>query len=86
MDNTNEERARKAEKIVDLYSERSYRQEDIAKKLNIPIEIVRKVTKEYGYDHGKEKSASNPNNLNYGQTINPLIDFSKMDYLDNYEF
>ena len=78
-------RARKAEKIRELYRERSYRQEDIAKKFNIPIEIVRKVTREYGYDHGKEKSANNPNNLNNGQIVKPIIEFSEMDYLDKYD-
>lgn len=65
---------------------RSYGQEDIANELGISRDIVRKITKEYAYEHGKEKSADSSNNLNNGQTVNPIIDYGKMDYLDKYNF
>ena len=80
------ERKRKAEKIIELYSSRNYRQEDIARELGIPKDIVRKVTQAYGFEHGKKKSIANPNNLNDGQLINPIIHFGEMDYLDKYDF
>ena len=86
MNNIIMERERKAEKIISLYRQRNFRQKDVANELGIPVSIVRRTTKEYGYEHGKEKSANNPNNLNDGQTVSPIIDFSKMDYLDKYNF
>lgn len=80
------ERKIKAEKIVELYSQKIYRQEDIAKKFGIPIDIVRNVTQAYGFEHGKKKSTANPNNLNDGQRICPIIKYDEMGYLDKYCF
>lgn len=79
------ERVRKAEKITDLYESKEWRQEDIAKELGIPISIVRKVTQICGYEHGKKKSNSNPNNLNEGQTIRPISFDDELSFLDRYE-
>lgn len=86
MDDIITERIRKANKIIKLYSKRNYRQEDIAKKFNIPTDIVRNVTQAYGFEHGKKKSNANPNNLNNGQRICPIIMYDEMDYLDKYNF
>lgn len=80
------ERQRKVKKILELYRKSTYRQEDVAKELGIPIEIVRKVTRYCNFEHGKEKSIENPNNLNEGQTINIIIDYNQMGYLDLYNF
>ena len=77
------ERQRKAPKSQ-IYIR--YRQEDIVNGLGIPRDIVRKITKEYDYEHGKEKSVNSPKNLNNGQTVNPIIDYGKKDYLDKYNF
>lgn len=41
------------EKIIGLYNTGMYRQEDIAKTLNVPIEIVASCTKWFGYHHTK---------------------------------
>lgn len=73
-------------KIIGLYEQRNYWQQDVADKLEIPVSIARRTTKECGYEYGKEKSANNPNNLNDGQTVSLIIDFGKMDYLDKYDF
>jgi len=81
-----EERKRKADKIVELYSSRSYRQEDVAKEFNIPISIVAKVLTAYSFEHGKELSFSNPCNLNPGQAVKPVILYTEMEYLDKYSF
>lgn len=86
MDDIIAERKRKTDKIIELYSGRNYRQEDIAKKFNIPTDIVRNVTQAYGFEHGKKKSNANPNNLNDGQRICPIIMYDKMYYLDKYNF
>lgn len=56
MDDIIAERKRKAEKIIELYSEKPYRQEDTANELKISISIVRKVTQAYGFEHGKRKA------------------------------
>ena len=45
MDKSVEERVKKAKKIIDLYKSREYRQEDVAQELNIPLQVVREVTK-----------------------------------------
>lgn len=86
MDDIIAERIRKSEKIIELYSEKPYRQKDIANELKISISIVRKVTQAYGFEHGKKKSTANPNNLNDGQRICPIIRYDEMDYLDKYNF
>ncbi|WP_305292016.1 hypothetical protein [Lactobacillus taiwanensis] len=86
MDDIIAERKRKAEKIIKSYSRRENRQEDIAKKFEIPTDIVRNVTQAYGFEHGKKKSTANPNNLNDGQRICPIIKYDEMDYLDKYNF
>lgn len=65
-----DERKRKAERIIELYESRTYRQEDIATLLNIPVSVVRMVTQEYDFAHTKKKT---PDNLNMG-------------YLDAYDF
>lgn len=80
-----EERLEKAQKIVELYKNREYRQLDVAKKLGIPVNVVGKVTRTYGYSHGKLKQSDNPDNLNEGQKIKTFIDGSKLGYLDKYE-
>lgn len=79
------ERVRKAEKIKNLYESKEWRQEDIARELCIPISAVRKVTKIYGYEHGKKKSTSKPNNLNEGQKIEPFFFEEELSFLDRYE-
>lgn len=78
-----EQRTRKANDIIKLYENREYRQEDVARELGIPKSVVAKVTKEFNYEHGKQK---NSKNLNDNQKINPVIDYNNMDYLDQYEF
>lgn len=79
------ERKRKAEVIINMYGSKCYRQEDIAEELGISILAVRKVTKMYGYEHTKKKSNSNPNNLNKGQVIKPLIHLDELSCLDKYD-
>lgn len=79
------ENLKKARQIVDMYSNREFRQEDIAKALEIPIDVVRKVTKIYGFEHGKLKSNCDPNNLNSGQKINPVIFEDELAFLDPYD-
>ena len=78
-------RNEKAEKIVELYGSRKWRQEDIANHYNIPIAVVRKVAQIYGFEHGKEKSFSSPNNMNEEQTISPIILNEDLSFLDKYD-
>lgn len=80
------ERFRKAELIAKMYETRKYRQEDIARELNMPISEVREVTKAYGYEHGKLKQSSSPNNLNEDQLIPAFIDGENLSFLDKYNF
>lgn len=79
------ERKEKFKKILALYESREYRQEDIAKKLGIPISIVAKATKDGNFEHGKKKRFDNPNNLNEGQKICPVFDYHSMKYLDKHD-
>lgn len=78
-----DERKRKVDIIIRLYDERENRQEDVARILNIPISIVRKVTQAYGYEHTKKKISSN---LYPGQMMEMGLCYDKMSYLDKYEF
>ena len=77
-----DERKRKFEKIRELYSSRKYRQEDIARELNIPLSIVRKVTEIAGYSHTKEIT---PDNANKGQGATMCVCYEDMDFLDKYD-
>lgn len=77
------ERKRKAERIVELYESRRYRQEDIAVLLGIPVSVVRMVTQEYDFEHTKKKT---PDNLNEGQLLKMVVSYERMDYLDAYDF
>lgn len=86
MDTIYAERERKAKAIVDRYNdERRYRQKDIAAELGMPVYRVGQVTRMYNHEHTKKKSNRNPNNLNEGQYINPLIYLDKLAFLDKYE-
>jgi hypothetical protein len=74
------ERFRKAKIIIDCYGrDRTHTQEDVAKELNISVDIVRRVTKLYNYWHTKKLTLEN---LNEGQTINPLIFAEQLAFLD----
>ena len=74
------DRFRKANIIIDYYGrDRTHTQEDVAKELNIDVDIVRRVTKLFNYRHTK---ALTPENLNEGQTISPLIFADKLAFLD----
>lgn len=82
----NADRERKANVIMEMYENRKYRQEDIAKELGMDIADVRKVTQAYGFSHGKKLQRDNPNNLNPGQLVPAIIDFGGMGFLDRYSF
>lgn len=47
-------------KILDMYGSNRYRQEDIAKKLNVPLKAVSFCTKQAGYWHTKAKQGVKP--------------------------
>ena len=76
-----DERKRKAERIIELYACREYRQEDVAKELAIPLHIVAQVTKEYNYSKTKKVTSKNANE---GQKRMMCRNFSTMEYLDKY--
>lgn len=81
-----EDRKKKADTIIDMYTNREYRQTDIAKELGMSVNDVGKVTRAYGYAHGKKMQGDNPNNLNQNQLIPAIIDYDKMKFLDKYNF
>jgi hypothetical protein len=78
-----EQRYLKAKAIIERYTSRNYRHEDIAKELNVPKNIVSRVTKEFNYEHTKHKTHEN---INDNQEINMVVNYEKMDYLDQYDF
>lgn len=83
MNDLMDERMRKAQDIISLYESREYRQEDIARKLGIPTEVVRKVTKTAGYEHGKKVTVENRNE---NQSVRAFSVFGNLDILDKYNF
>lgn len=83
MDKSVEERVKKAKKIIDLYKSREYRQEDVAQELNIPLQVVREVTKAAGYAHGKMVTLENRND---NQFVKPVTIFGDLCILDKYDF
>lgn len=72
----------KYNKIINLYT-RNYRQEDIARKFNIPVKVVQKVTKIGGYSHGKKITFENRNT---NQLVPIVIDLNELAFLLKYEF
>ena len=70
-----------ADKIVDLYKTREYRQEDISKEMNIPVDIVRRVLQSYDYEHTKLKTKEN---VLDNQKLHLYVCYDNMDYLDKY--
>lgn len=81
MRNIIDERRRKAKKIIELYNNsREYRQEDIARVLNIPLNYVQKVTEMFGYSHTKKITHENANK---GQGVKMCVCYEDMGFLDN---
>ena len=71
----------KAEKIISDYETRKYRQEDLAKKYNIPIGDIQKITQAYGFQHTKRVTVEN---CNEGQSVKPLIFDTDISFLEKY--
>ena len=78
-----DERRRKVEIIVGFYVNRMMIQEDIAKMLNIPVGVVRKVLQKWNFEYTKFKTKEN---LKEGQKFNMGLDYLSMDYLYKYNF
>ncbi len=70
----------KAECIVNLYTRENI-QANVATKLNVSLEDVRRVLHLYNYEHTKKKT---PHNLNAGQTIRPVTFDSDFEFLTKY--
>lgn len=75
-------RREKAMRIVGLYK-RNYTQQRIADELGIPQYRVGQILREHGFYHTKKVERGN---LSPGQKINPIQDYNKLAFLDNYEF
>lgn len=66
-----------------MYESKEYRQEDVARELNIPLQVVRVVTKAAGYEHGKKVTFENRND---NQFVKPVTIFGNLYILDKYDF
>ena len=77
------ERKRKATLIINLYQDRKMSQSDIAEALRIPLQVVACVTQEFNY---KNTILKTQENRKEGETINMVLDYTAMFYLDKYDF
>ena len=76
------ERNRKIQKIDELYSARNgYKH--IVQNLGIPYSVVQKVCNMLNYSHTIKRT---PENVAKGQKVSLVIDLSRCDFLDKYNF
>ena len=75
-----EERALKADKIIEEYAKRKT-QDEVADLFGMTTEHVSKVTQKCDFRHTRKITEEN---IRPGECISPIIDYEKLNFLDKY--
>lgn len=72
----------RANTIVKEYNRKRNRQIDVAEHYDIPVNLVRKVVRAYGFDYGKEVTEDNRTDR---QKVKPCVNYDELKELLKYD-